>query len=53
MPAFLLLALARVWVAEREGVAVGSEFVRSNLKPVIVYRACTALPYVPGVGEKR
>lgn len=49
--AFLFLALARVWVAECERVAVGGEFVRPELKPVVVYRTCATILYVPGVDE--
>jgi hypothetical protein len=51
-PASSFLTLVRVWVAEREGVAVGGEFVRSNLKPVVVDRACAAHLYVAGVDER-
>jgi len=50
-PAFLSLTGVRAWVAESERVAVGGEFVCSDLKPVIVDRACAAYRYVAGVGE--
>jgi hypothetical protein len=50
-PAFLSLALVRVWVAERDGVAVRSELVCSDLKPVAGHRACAAFPYGAGVDK--
>ena len=50
-PASSFLALVRVWVAEREGVAVGEELICPKLEPVVVDRAITTHRYFAGVDE--